>query len=32
MVVATVTRARLLEVDSLDQTGRGSGGFGSTGS
>jgi dUTP pyrophosphatase len=31
MVVATVTRARLLEVDSLDQTGRGSGGFGSTG-
>jgi dUTP pyrophosphatase len=31
MVVATVTRARLLEIDSLDQTARGSGGFGSTG-
>jgi dUTP pyrophosphatase len=31
MVVATVTRARLLEIDSLDQTVRGSGGFGSTG-
>ena len=31
MVVATVTRAQLTEVDSLDQTRRGSGGFGSTG-
>jgi len=31
MVVATVTRAHLLEVDSLDQTDRGTGGFGSTG-
>jgi dUTP pyrophosphatase len=31
MVIATVARAQLLEVDSLDQTRRGSGGFGSTG-
>ena len=31
LVVATVARARLIEVDSLDQTERGSGGFGSTG-
>ncbi len=31
MVIATVTRARLVEVDSLDRTPRGSGGFGSTG-
>ncbi len=31
MVIAAVTRARLVEVDSLDRTGRGSGGFGSTG-
>jgi dUTP pyrophosphatase len=32
MVIAAVTSARLVEVASLDQTGRGSGGFGSTGS
>lgn len=31
MVVAPVTRARILQVDSLDDTARGSGGFGSTG-
>lgn len=31
MVVATVTRARLVEAGSLDDTPRGSGGFGSTG-
>lgn len=31
MVVATVTRAAFLEVSSLDETSRGSGGFGSTG-
>jgi dUTP pyrophosphatase len=31
MVIATVARAQLVEVDSLDQTDRGSGGFGSTG-
>ena len=31
MVVATVTRAAFLEVISLDETSRGSGGFGSTG-
>jgi dUTP diphosphatase len=32
LVVAAVTRASLQEVAALDQTGRGSGGFGSTGS
>jgi dUTP diphosphatase len=32
LVVATVARASLREVDSLDDTPRGSGGFGSTGS
>lgn len=32
LVIAPVTRAMLREVASLDQTGRGSGGFGSTGS
>lgn len=31
-VVATVTRATMVEVSTLDQTARGSGGFGSTGS
>lgn len=31
MVVATVARAQFIEVDSLDKTGRGTGGFGSTG-
>lgn len=31
MVIATVARAAFIEVASLDQTGRGSGGFGSTG-
>ncbi|MDO9412148.1 MAG: dUTP diphosphatase [Pseudolabrys sp.] len=31
MVVATVTRATFIEVADLDQTDRGSGGFGSTG-
>jgi len=31
MVVAPVTRARLVEVDNLDDTVRGAGGFGSTG-
>ncbi len=31
LVVATVARAQLHEVDSLDETTRGSGGFGSTG-
>ncbi|HEY0301284.1 MAG TPA: dUTP diphosphatase [Rhizomicrobium sp.] len=31
MVVATVTRATFVEVNSLDETARGSGGFGSTG-
>ena len=31
IVVATVTRASFIEVDSLDETSRGSGGFGSTG-
>ncbi|MBI1202329.1 MAG: dUTP diphosphatase [Rhodopseudomonas sp.] len=31
LVLATVTRARLIEVEQLDQTDRGSGGFGSTG-
>ncbi len=31
LVPAVVTRARLVEVDSLDDTARGSGGFGSTG-
>jgi dUTP pyrophosphatase len=30
-VIATVTRATLIEVAALDQTARGSGGFGSTG-
>jgi dUTP pyrophosphatase len=32
MVIAPVLRANILEVASLDQTTRGSGGFGSTGS
>jgi dUTP pyrophosphatase len=32
MVIAAVARADLLEVSSLDETARGSGGFGSTGS
>src|SRR5665213_3583758 len=32
LVLATVTRARLVETSSLDQTTRGSAGFGSTGS
>ncbi len=32
LVIATVTRAQLVETASLDETGRGSGGFGSTGS
>jgi dUTP pyrophosphatase len=32
LIVATVARAELLEVASLDQTARGAGGFGSTGS
>jgi dUTP diphosphatase len=32
LVVAAVTRARLRPVDTLDQTPRGAGGFGSTGS
>ena len=31
MIVATVTRATFSEVPSLDETSRGSGGFGSTG-
>ena len=31
MIVAPVVQARLIEVASLDDTGRGSGGFGSTG-
>lgn len=31
MVVTPITRAKLIEVDALDQTHRGSGGFGSTG-
>lgn len=31
MVVATVARAVFTEMDNLDETGRGSGGFGSTG-
>lgn len=31
MVVAPVTRADIIEVDSLEETGRGAGGFGSTG-
>jgi dUTP pyrophosphatase len=31
MVIATVARAELREVDFLDPTSRGSGGFGSTG-
>jgi dUTP pyrophosphatase len=31
LIVAPVSRARLVEVDSLDETSRGSGGFGSTG-
>jgi dUTP pyrophosphatase len=31
LVIAPVTRADLVEVESLDQTGRGQGGFGSTG-
>ncbi len=32
LVVATVARAQVLEVATLDQTSRGTGGFGSTGS
>ena len=32
MVIGPVARARILEVASLDETERGSGGFGSTGS
>jgi dUTP diphosphatase len=32
LVIAPVARARLREVASLDETGRGKGGFGSTGS
>ena len=32
MVIATVTRATFIEVVSLDETSRGTGGFGSTGS
>ena len=32
MVIAAVTRAEFLEISSLDETARGSGGFGSTGS
>jgi dUTP pyrophosphatase len=31
LVIAPVTRADLVELESLDQTGRGEGGFGSTG-
>jgi dUTP pyrophosphatase len=31
MVIAPVTRAELVQVESLDQTARGAGGFGSTG-
>ncbi|MBL9141712.1 MAG: dUTP diphosphatase [Phycisphaerae bacterium] len=31
MVIAPVVRARMLEVNSLDETARGAGGFGSTG-
>jgi len=31
MVIAPVTQARFAEVDSLDETARGAGGFGSTG-
>jgi dUTPase len=31
LVVATVARAQLREVESLDETKRGTGGFGSTG-
>ncbi len=31
LVVAPVTRAELVETDALDETGRGEGGFGSTG-
>jgi dUTPase len=31
MVIAPVARVRIEEVDSLDETGRGGGGFGSTG-
>ena len=31
MVIAPVTRARLIEVETLDETARGAGGFGSTG-
>ncbi len=30
-VLATVTRAEIIEADELDETGRGAGGFGSTG-
>jgi dUTP pyrophosphatase len=32
LVIAPVVRARIAEVESLDKTSRGSGGFGSTGS
>ncbi len=31
LVIAPVSRSRLIEVDSLDETARGAGGFGSTG-
>lgn len=31
LVIAPVSRAKVVEVEDLDQTGRGSGGFGSTG-
>jgi dUTP pyrophosphatase len=31
LVIAPVFRARIVEADRLDETGRGSGGFGSTG-
>ena len=31
MVIAPVAQARIVEVDSLDETARGAGGFGSTG-
>jgi dUTP pyrophosphatase len=31
MVIAPVTRARLAQVETLDETARGAGGFGSTG-
>jgi dUTP pyrophosphatase len=31
MVIAPVTRAEVIEVDTLDETARGTGGFGHTG-